>query len=723
MIAEIHPSSFILHPAPSAVTIRELIKWLGKSKQAWVKMGDRERWTVLNQKPRVYALASLPADLRERIARERTAEENRVAGTAGVDKQDACPTQRSDKLPADFSEGEQRLGRERARFVQAVWVTKRERPSLTLKECCRAVAIAAKSDLTGKWAELTTAGKDGRSAIAPYGLDPASDKFPAYSNFEVWDRRLRPFRRNEEDISQWWVCCDRNAERREKLAGKYQRNGDERFWEEFRAHFVNSKHWTFEQSYREAVGEATRNGWACATQRQVAYYYMEKICDKEKRGIFKIREGRKRHYDERDIYIIRDWHRVEPDDCWSFDGHKLVRKGWMAERPWLVNAIDSCSWFELGRHFTMVPAQDSVEYAIRDALIKHHRIAALFYFDNGREFKAAGRKLVTDEKRLDEVCRNLSVEAMYALPYNPRAKVNERDYRCVVSWFESGQPTYLGNAAINKSNFDQRWHDLHRPGAPLETDARGCLLNWHLVPELQDIAAQYDRYRAMDHHERVRTGRICPGQSPAAKYMGAEPKRLLEEGEIALSFLREIGRQKVDSQPRVRYRPPGCRAGEEMYFEDEALMGFRDRHVVVKFDVAAMRCFVFEERAGGDLKQIKCAGEFGSVPRYEGLHPFRATQEDIRGKKRTYSRWQRTEREGLRAGNLNDAARELSGEIATEHGITPGQARVYVLKPDDVVARAEDKQQKRNELQKAFADVDEEEERRYLRGAATEEIK
>ena len=281
--------------------------------------------------------------------------------------------------------------------------------------------------------------------------------------------------------------------------------------------------------------------------------------------------------------------------------------------------------------------------------------------------------------------RNLDL----VLPYNPRAKVNERDYRNVVNWFERRQPTYSGNAAISKSNFDQRWHELRKPGAPLECDSRGCLINWQLVPSIEEIAALYDAYRAQEHHQRVRQGKICPRQSPAEKYLKAPTQREMTADEVALSFLRDVGRQKVDSQARVFYKPPGCRADETLAFQDAALMEFEGRHVFVKYDIAEQRCFAFQEIKGGkDLVLIKGSGEFGSLPLDEGLDPFRATQEQIRDKKRFHSKLQRTERTGRRASELLEASRGLAQEVAADRGVTTGQAATFINTNDDVVARA-----------------------------------
>jgi hypothetical protein len=159
----------------------------------------------------------------------------------------------------------------------------------------------------------------------------------------------------------------------------------------------------------------------------------------------------------------------------------------------------------------------------------------------------------------------------------------------------------------------------------------------------------------------------------------------------------------VDEQARVWFLPTGCKKGAEIWFQDQALMEFRDREVVVKFDIAAMRAFVYEPVRKNDLRLIKCSGEFDSVPREFLPHPFRATHEEIRGKKRTFSKWSRSKRIGKDAERFENAANELAADVARQRGITPEAAKLYVIKPDDVVARADGNERKDSHAQEVRA--------------------
>ena len=662
----------------------------------------------------IYLMGQMAASLRSAIESLR---EEHALGTAPVVN---CSIYQY--LPQDFSESELALARQKANFVLAVYRYLAAHGGTKPDACRRVVEFASKQHpfaftndggdaKTSAGDLLLSAGHNGQSALRLDGM-----VFPAYENFQKWAKVWAKLRRHDLDDFQYWVLCRRQRVAGAKRKEQYQRPGDPRFWTAFANLFETSQARGADDCYREAAALATKAGLAVPSLRVVRWYYQEKMPAAERRRVYRLREGKKAHYDKKSIYILRDWRRVNADDWWSFDGHKLdvwvkmwdpLRQGFVPERPWLVNAIDSCSWYEVGRCFTFVPAQDTVELAIRNAFKRYHRAPGGFYFDNGREFKAAGKKLVMDEARLNEVCDNLNIEAMYALPYNPRAKVNERDYRNVVNWFERRQPTYSGNAAISKSNFDQRWHELHKPGAPLECDSRGCLLHPELVPSLEEISALYDAYRSQEHHQRVRQGKICPNQSPAAKYLAAPARREMTADEVALSFLRDMGRQKVDSQARVFYKPPGCRADETLAFQDPALMNFEGRYVVVKYDIAEQRCFAFQELKGGkDHVLIKGEGEFGSLPLDVALHPFDATQEEIRGKKRFHARLQRTERTGRRAGELLDASRELAKEVAADRGVTTGRAATFINTNDDVVARAAKNAERDQRRKKIMADLD-----------------
>lgn len=686
-----------------------------------------------------YPLSILPETIRRAVVERR----RQVLAEQVQRTNEDVGIERLETLPVDYTPARELIGRCRADYVLAVYGTLKEKPHLTRYEAVRVTVRRAETQhplpftrtkYAGTMDEVTvslwTSGRGGKSQLAltnDAGVE--TDRCAAITNFERWDREWSHgpggVRFDELDDQQFWVLCPKykagGLKKKENYWGGSPTGpkGDQRFWQYFRMVYVTTKAPTAEQAYLKTLRMAHAKGWQPIALWAIRYYLQRVMTAQERSQIKKVREGGKTHYDRHTIYILRDWRRVQPDECWSFDGHLFdvwcryfdpVRQAWFAKRPWLVNCIDSSSWFELGRHFTFTPALDSVELAIRHALLRYKRIAQLFYFDNGREYKAAGKKLVMDQDRMLEVCANLHIDSMFALPYNPRAKVNERDYRNIVWWFEVDQPTYAGNAAVNKSNWEDRRREMHRPGGPLERidgsmSEAAPLRNWQLVPTLEEFAARYDKYREEIHHQRVRQGKICSGQSPAGKYLAVEPHRRLTDGEIALSFLRYASEQQVGGKgdtrscPRVSYKPPGVVKDAALIFEDEALVPFIGEPVVLKVDHAEtpIRCFVFRRERQG-LQLIKCSGPFGSIPLATGIHPFRASSEDVRSANRRSRGMLKKKRAWREAEGFLEAEQALAEEVARERGITPGQAKTYVLDPGKVNERVEHRTAQRNTL-------------------------
>jgi hypothetical protein len=709
-------------PLDAPATPAELAAILNVDERSVRRRATRENWPRTGG--HTYAPSNLPDDLREALlAKRKRGMENFIAKTAD----DGITVKRLESLPQDFPDTEQKLARCKADFVLDVFRTLRAHPHLTQLDAVRLVVSRAekihplpyqKVNENGEVvASLWTAGRGGGSL-----LSISDSRCPAKCNFNRWQSEWRPYRRDDLDDYQFWALCKRYGIGAKKFRENYWKNeigakGDKRFWAAFRMKYDKSAGLSFEEAYNECLPVAHANGWQPIPLHRIKYFYTEVMSEPERREVARAREGRKAWYDRKTIYIIRDWRRVPPDECWSFDGHKFdvwvavfdaTRHGWFPVRPWLVNCVDSCSWFEVGRHITAVTGRDSIDYAIRDALLKYHRLPGMFYFDNGREFKAEGAKFVTDEKRVLEVSGNFSVDCMFALPYNPRAKINERDYRNVVNWFERKQPSYAGNAAINKSNFDQRWYEMHQPGGVLERadgSTSGRLAHPERLPSLEQFIALYDKYRAEIHHQRIRSGKICPRQSPAEKYLSAVVNRRLTEDEIALGFLEYVSEQTIGRCPRISFKPRGVNAAGALEFEDPMLLNFTGKKVVVKVDtsVEPIRCFAFERLSNDRLQLIKCGGPFGSVPIAIGIHPFRASTEEIRDRQRTYRSWVKAKRTGERHAAFIEARNALADQEACNRGITAEQAKVYVLTDEKIIEHAEGQKQQQQQNNEALA--------------------
>ena len=639
----------------------------------------------------IYMCAQLPASLRGNI--EALREEHALGTTAVV----TCTI--FQWLPQDFSEAELQLARQKANFVLAVdryhdchGGTKPDAVRRVVEWAAKQQPFAFTNDLPDginpkvHAGEMLLDGGHGGDSL----LRLEGDRFPAYENYQKWSRAWAGYRDTTRQDFQYWALARRQRVAGAKRREGYQRPGDAAFWTEFAKWYETPRNVSFEESYREASGRGVREKWDCPSLYVVREWYNERMPACERRRVFRARNGKKAWYDKLSVYVVRNWRKVTPDLCWSFDNHLMnvfcrrwdeERKGWVKVRPWLCNAVDASSWFEVGRHFTADPSRDSVEYAFRDALVRYRRAPKIAYFDNGKDFKSLGMGLGFDAERVGEIIGGLNIQAMFALPYNPRAKINERDYLIGQHWFEKKQLTYCGD---NHAMALALRPLLFGPGGTCEEDNHGRLLHPELVPTIEELAAAYAHWRETDRHTRVSHGKILDGKTPAQKYLAAPAaEQAVTDDQIALAFLRTVGRQ-ILRQPRVTYRPPNARASEALIFEDEVLYEHIDEEVTIKFDATTLRAFVFD----ADGLMIKCSGPSGSVPAGIELDALTASHEQIRAQTRKLRGWERGARKGDDMRRMREAVEETSRQVAAERGITPGQARILVMKSDAELAAA-----------------------------------
>jgi hypothetical protein len=688
-----------------------------KSRQAIQKRAKREGWA---REDGVFTMDVLPADVAKQVREYR---ESQTAISVQLTHED-CGVLRHEKLPTDYSQEQQDLGRARSKYVLAVEEELAARPGLETPEAVRAVVIRAEQQHPHPYAALTTAGKEGHSALALDGWP----RCPAYENFYRWTRKWKPFRKGARDSYQWWALCDRYKDGAEKVKALYEtklrsgEKGDPRCWTAFRELYVHRNRLTFEEAYRDMDLLARKNGWAPVPDRYtVKYYYRIKLSEMERRQIAKVRDGGKHHYDKLHIYIRRQARdaRRWVNACWIFDHHNLriackryVESvgGYMFHTPWLTNAVDFASYFEVGRHFTHEPSRDSIDFAVRSAIEHVGGCAPWFYFDNGKDFRSIGMGLGYDQERVMELGKRFGVHCKMALPHNPRAKL-EQDYRYTDEWFERKFPTYMGH---DQQHLQSIWPKLR---GMVQTDERGRLLYPDLLPTMEQVAASYVRWRMDNRHHRASEGRILQGQSPVQRYTAGAPLNPLpriSEAELATAFLRDVKfgsrklpLQQVDQCGRLRYRPPSGKRWEEIFYRSDALLPFNGRKVLVRIDVTTMRLFAFEVR-NGDTHMIKCDGPFGSVPLEREFHPFEAPHEQIKERLKYIRGLERADKKGAEAHKTLNAMEELAREYigTTLPSIARiRQARAFAVPTGAGVDRAAEHKQQDEELQKVLADI------------------
>ena len=509
------------------VTVAEIAAALGFTGRGVRMQAERGKLGVpICTRPYLFDPATLPEDVRRKVMARRRERDRALAAAATA----LAPVGPVYHVPlSHFTDEEQATARQRADFVAEVDRLRIERPDWTVDRVVDSI----------RHREETAARRRG-------GDDTAVLRYPALlcggqrfncqltvKNFQNWTARWKPWRTGPLDTSNWWCLCDRYR------GQKYHRPGDPKFWEILAALYETPTGRNLRQCVELACRQSLKAGVLAEnlpTEKQVRYFYSEHADAQSVEGR---RGGAKHASDKISVYIIRDWRRVVPDQCWSGDHHNLriaCRRydasvgGWRFCTPWLTNWLDNASWFEVGFHISAEPNRDTIELALRKAVESRGGAPERLYFDNGRDYAAVfspAGPLGYDGDRAASLCQSLGSVGMYALPHNPRAKVNERDYRIVDERFERLWPSYMGH---NKAHLDALWTFAH-PGDgftlrhrlakyPERHPLAGCLVNWELLPTVDDVRAAYAKWRAEQRHKMVSKGRILNGQSPEERYWG-----------------------------------------------------------------------------------------------------------------------------------------------------------------------------------------------------------
>ncbi len=181
------------------------------------------------------------------------------------------------------------------------------------------------------------------------------------------------------------------------------------------------------------------------------------------------RDGEKVLSDKVEPYIKRDASLLEVGDILVADGHVLnfnVINPFSGKptRATLVGFLDWKSTALVGYEIMLEENTQCIASALRNSIINLDMIPKVVYQDNGRAFRA---KYFTDDKGFSELGFNglyskLSIETVFARPYNARAKVIERFFKEFQEGFEKLLPSYVGSSIDNKPTYLMRNEKLHK---------------------------------------------------------------------------------------------------------------------------------------------------------------------------------------------------------------------------------------------------------------------
>lgn len=182
-----------------------------------------------------------------------------------------------------------------------------------------------------------------------------------------------------------------------------------------------------------------------------------------------MREGQKALKDKVEPFIVRDPSLLNVGDVLVADGHRLnfqVINPFTGKpcRAVLVGYIDWKSYDLAGYEIMVEEHTQCIASALRNSVIRLGFIPKITYQDNGKAFKA---RFFTSTESLEEsgiygLFGRLGIIAVFAQPYNARAKIIERWFKEFSDTFERLLPSFTGTSIEDKPAWMLRNEKLHK---------------------------------------------------------------------------------------------------------------------------------------------------------------------------------------------------------------------------------------------------------------------
>jgi len=272
--------------------------------------------------------------------------------------------------------------------------------------------------------------------------------------------------------------------------------------------YLNEERPTARACYERALAVAGRRGWHVPSERTVRKYCADLDAKVRAAG----RDPR-RFRDRCLPHVVRDWEQVAAMEVWVGDHRQFdllwpravwdSKKGlvWNSYRPWHTVYLDARSWMPATWYAAFdSPNSDRVIGAFVRG-VREHGAPAWVYLDNGKDFRAgrfaggrAKREKAVARDHVEPLLEALGVRAVWALPYNARAKVVEPWFRLEAERFDKAFETYCGR-------------DLdHRPERLKGFRDRRALALRLLGPER---VAEAERIAGSDPVSQARRDEVC----------------------------------------------------------------------------------------------------------------------------------------------------------------------------------------------------------------------
>ena len=261
-------------------------------------------------------------------------------------------------------------------------------------------------------------------------------------------------------------------------------------------------------------------------------------------SIYRARYGKKAWDDKYGGYISRDYSDMEAGEVWVLDHAMIDVMVTINGKPcvgWLTSFVDMRTDKILAHVYRVEsPNSDAIFEAFYKAVLKHG-VPKTIYLDNGKDMKskdfAGGRpkkyRLELDEQKTSGMLAMLGIVALFAIPYNAKAKTIERAHLRIKNDLAKHCIGYRGG------------NTQERPESLADDIKKGrCLEYGYFAGLLDDFL-----YNVLN--KTPLNGKRCEGKSPDDVWNEQNPKKQIITRESLRMFCsrttttRKIGRNGV----------------------------------------------------------------------------------------------------------------------------------------------------------------------------------
>ena len=276
------------------------------------------------------------------------------------------------------------------------------------------------------------------------------------------------------------------------------------------------------------------------------------------------REGQKALRDKVQPYITRDISKLEVGDVLIADGHKLAVQclnpfTGRPCRPTLIGYLDWKSTALVGYEIMLEENTQAISSALRNSIINLGKVPKICYQDNGKAFRAKFFTGDFQECGINGLFNKLDITAVFAQPYNARAKVIERFFKELQDGFERLLPSFVGASIVDKPAYMKRNEKFHKENHSL------------FIPTIEQLSQMLDAY--LNFHLSLE----CPNMK--GKTIG----EVLEEGKGTGVDLEKLDDLMMSCEIKNINRN-GIRFLKADYYND-CLYGLKGR-VIIKYSLS-----------------------------------------------------------------------------------------------------------------------------------------